>query len=77
MIFDIPTPDHIAPLVSAFNQSAFYTKLRSKREEDRTEYFVQSIFHLCGDDVLEDPRYKEFMNGFSDEVHVSHFGSEK
>lgn len=70
MIFDVPSPDHIPSLVSAFAETAFYSRLCSKREEDRKDYLVHAIFHLCGNDVLEDNRYKEFMNKFSDAVHV-------
>ncbi len=70
MVLDVPTPDHIPLLVSAFDESPFYSRLCSKREEDRGEYLVHAIFHLCGDEVLEDSRYKQLMNRFSDEVHV-------
>ena len=34
---------------------------------------MHAVYHLCGEDVLEDERYKEFMNGFSDETHVSRY----
>jgi hypothetical protein len=27
---------------------------------------------MCGDGILEDERYKAFMNGFGPDVHVSH-----
>lgn len=70
MVLDVPTPDHIPLLVSAFDESPFYSRICSKREEDREEYLVHAIFHLCGDEVLEDSRYKQFMNRFSDEAHV-------
>ena len=32
---------------------------------------MHGVYHICGEGVLEDERYKEFMNGFSDETHVS------
>ena len=31
---------------------------------------LRAIYHLCGDGVLEDPRYKDFLNGFGPHVHV-------
>ena len=41
-----------------FTDSPFYRKFRSKREEDLQEYVVSTVIHLCGDNVLEDPRYQ-------------------
>lgn len=31
---------------------------------------LRAIYHLCGDLVLEDDRYKAFMNAFCPDVHV-------
>ncbi|KAJ7282084.1 hypothetical protein C8J57DRAFT_1056630, partial [Mycena rebaudengoi] len=67
VVLDIPTPSHIAPLLDVFNHSQFYSDIRSKSEE----YTVQSVFHLCGKDVLEDTRYIEFINSFpADTNHI-------
>lgn len=33
-------------------------------------YNVHVVYHLLGDGVLEDERYKAFMNGFADGAHV-------
>lgn len=67
---DIPTKEHIPALLSAFDNSPFYAKFRSTRQEDLSEYAVRSVFHICGDGVLEDERYVTFMNGFAPHVHV-------
>jgi hypothetical protein len=34
------------------------------------EYTVSSIYHICGDGVLDDSHYKNFMNKFPAPVHV-------
>lgn len=54
--------------MTSFTVTPLYRQLRSK---DSSEYIVSTIFHMCGEDVLEDPRYKEFMHGFADSVNVS------
>ena len=48
-----------------------YTRIRSKKPEDREEYSTYIVYHTLGAGVLEDPRYKDFMNGFDNSVHVS------
>lgn len=70
MILDVPTPEHIPELVASFTENPFYARFRSKAEEDAKEYHVHAVFHLCGPGVLEDERYKAFMRGFADGVHV-------
>lgn len=70
LVLDIPAPSHIDSLASSFVDSSFYAQFRSRRPEDIKEYAVRSIFHICGDGVLEDPRYTTFMNGFAPDVHV-------
>ena len=67
MILDIPTPDHIESLVSAFSTPA-YSPFRVKMPADRKDYVVHVIYHLLGSNVLEDERYKSFMNGFADDT---------
>ncbi|KAF8075182.1 hypothetical protein FPV67DRAFT_1476334 [Lyophyllum atratum] len=69
LILDIPTTMHIPALLSSFEDSPFYAKFRSQRPEDIDEYSVRSVFHLCGQGVLEDERYIAFMNGFAPHVH--------
>ncbi|KAG6839604.1 hypothetical protein C0991_000997 [Blastosporella zonata] len=68
LIFDVPTVMHIPALIASF-EDPFYAKFRSHRPEDFQEQAVRSVFHLLGKDVLEDPRYISFMNGFSSNVH--------
>ncbi|KAL7284142.1 hypothetical protein ACG7TL_001423 [Trametes sanguinea] len=69
LIVDVPTPAHIPSLMASFTESPFFSQYRSKTEASRKEHPVHAVFHLCGDGVLEDERYKEFMNGFSDDTH--------
>lgn len=72
IILDTPTLAHISPLISSFTESAFFAKFRSGSEDDgKAEYTVRVVFHLCGNSVLEDERYKMFMNGFAAGVHAS------
>ena len=68
MIFDIPTPEHISSLTSAFEKSTFYNQFLGPKEGK--DYTVNSIFHLCGEGVLEDDRYKAFLAGFAPDVNV-------
>ncbi|KNZ78842.1 Zinc phosphodiesterase ELAC protein 2 [Termitomyces sp. J132] len=68
VILDIPTVKHIPALTAAF-EDPFYARFRSHRPEDFKDNAVRSVFHLLGKDVLEDPRYIEFMNGFSSNTH--------
>lgn len=70
IILDIPTPSHIASLVDSFERSSFYRKLRSNHPDDLAEVSVRSVFHICGEGVLEDERYGAFMRGFSSETEV-------
>ncbi|KAI9444283.1 hypothetical protein H4582DRAFT_1920585 [Lactarius indigo] len=67
IILDVPTPDHIESLVSAFASPA-YSSFRLKNPDSRKDYAVHAIHHLLGSGVLEDERYKSFMNGFSDDT---------
>ncbi|KAJ7173690.1 hypothetical protein C8R46DRAFT_1083687 [Mycena filopes] len=69
IILDIPSPAYISSVISSFEQSPFYAKLRSTRPEDVAEFAVRTVFHLCGDGVIEDSRYIEFMNGFPPTAH--------
>ena len=67
IILDVPTPDHIESLVSAFSTPA-YSPFRVKMPADRKDYVVHVIYHLLGSNVLEDERYKSFMDGFGDDT---------
>lgn len=67
IILDVPTPDHIESLVSAFATPA-YSPFRVKTRAYRRDYAVQVIYHLLGPNVLEDERYRNFMSGFSDDT---------
>ncbi|CAL1709190.1 unnamed protein product [Somion occarium] len=69
LILDVPSPAHIPDLTTAFETNPLYSRLHSKKIEDKNEYSVHVIYHMCGPRVLEDPRYKSFMNGFADSVH--------
>ena len=71
VVLDTPTIGHIPVLTSTFTESSFFAKFRSKCQEDISEYAVRVVFHLCGEGVLEDERYKTFMNGFAPDVEVS------
>ncbi|KAH9940691.1 hypothetical protein B0H21DRAFT_572283 [Amylocystis lapponica] len=66
MLLDVPTPAYIPSLLASFSESSFFARLHSKVDGDREEFPVHVIFHLCGEGVLEDERYRAFMNGFSD-----------
>ena len=67
MILDVPTPGHIESLVSAFATPA-YSSFRVKHPDSRKDYALHVIYHLVGSGVLEDERYKSFMDGFSDDT---------
>ena len=71
LVLDTPTLDHIHALSSSFTESPFFAKFRSKRPEDISNHVVRIVFHICGDGILEDERYKAFMSGFGPDVSVS------
>ena len=75
IILDIPTVEHIPAVISAFTESDFYAKFRSRKAEDRVEYLTNVVYHLCGPDVIEDSRYQAFMRGFSSSVNVCSLSS--
>lgn len=70
IILDIPTVAHIPAVVSVFTESDFYAKFRSRKTEDRIELLTNVVYHLCGPNVIEDPRYQAFMRGFNSNVYV-------
>lgn len=67
IILDVPTSNHVESLVSAFASPA-YSPFRVKRPASQKDYVVHVVYHLLGSDVLEDERYKSFMDGFSDDT---------
>ncbi|KAJ6581024.1 hypothetical protein B0H19DRAFT_1251287 [Mycena capillaripes] len=69
IVLDVPSPTYIPSLVTSFGQSPFYSKFRSTRPEDLAEFAVRTVFHLCGEGVLEDAQYIQFMNGFPPTTH--------
>lgn len=70
LVLNTPTRDHIASLAASFSDSPFFARFRSSRAEDGEAFAVHAVFHVCGDGVLEDKRYKSFMWGFRADVHV-------
>ncbi|KAI0088823.1 hypothetical protein BDY19DRAFT_890423 [Irpex rosettiformis] len=66
IILDVPSPAHVAALSSAFENSPFYRQMQSQGSD---QYEVSTVYHLCGEGVLEDSRYKAFMNTFASSVH--------
>lgn len=70
LILDTPTLAHIPGLLAGFADNAAFAKYRWKDSEGSKDHIVRAIFHLCGENILEDPRYKSFMNGFGPEVNV-------
>lgn len=71
LILDIPTRGHITPLITSFEESPTFVRFLSPTEKDIDECSVRVVFHICGDDVLEDERYISFMNRFGPDVQVS------
>jgi len=77
IILDVPSVDHIASLVSSFGPSGLYHNFWSNHSGSASvsgeeEHIVRVVHHLVGDGVLEDERYKTFMNGFGSQTHVSY-----
>lgn len=70
IVLDVPTPAYIHELTTSFATSPFFARLHSKSESDRNDFGVHLVVHICGEGVLEDARYKAFMNGFADDTHV-------
>ncbi|KAH7921559.1 hypothetical protein BV22DRAFT_1038537 [Leucogyrophana mollusca] len=66
LLLDIPTRSHIPSLLSSFTGSAAFAKYQTRETVDHA---LRTVFHICGEGVLEDERYKTFMNGFGEKVH--------
>lgn len=69
MVFDVPSTDYIPSLVAAFQDDPFYNRFLGS--EHALDHTVHSIFHLCGEGVLEDDRYKTLLSKFAPEVQVN------
>ncbi|EGO29330.1 hypothetical protein SERLADRAFT_412876 [Serpula lacrymans var. lacrymans S7.9] len=68
LILDTPTPSHIPLLTSAFTRSSLFTSFRSREVRSQEDHAVRAVFHICGNHVLEDEGYKDFMDGFGSDV---------
>ena len=68
LLLDTPTLAHIPDLLAGFADGGPFAKYHQVGSKD---YVLKVVYHLCGDDVLEDERYKSFMNQFGPDVHVS------
>ncbi|KAF8631971.1 hypothetical protein AX15_002105 [Amanita polypyramis BW_CC] len=71
LIFDIPSPAYIAPLLSSFEDPSFL-KFKSRSPQHRKEHIVRSMFHIVGEGVLEDERYIQFMKSFEEDNEPIH-----
>lgn len=69
IVLDVPSTHHIPDLVSSFKDSEFFRQFLSKVPGTSDSYAVRNIFHLCGDNVLGDERYKAFMKEFAPDVN--------
>jgi hypothetical protein len=71
LILDTPSIEHIPSLIRGF-ESGVFSKYWGKQQEIK-DHALRVVFHLCGDEVAGHERYKAFMNGFKDDVHVGTF----
>ncbi|KAH0834911.1 beta-lactamase-like protein [Lanmaoa asiatica] len=69
LLLDTPTLAHIPALLSSFVDSGHFARYLWKHAEESKLHKVQAVFHFCGDGVLEDERYKTFMDDFGPEAH--------
>ncbi|KAF5375625.1 hypothetical protein D9757_008524 [Collybiopsis confluens] len=87
LILDIPSPSYIPSIIATFEAEgsawARWTKYSSKIESvpsklfEEEEFHLHTVFHLLGEGVLEDERYRSFMSGFRSETEVHHIVSSK
>ena len=72
IVLDIPSTLCIPSLLSSFKSSAYYRKFWSEDHSllKKEDYTVRTVYHMCGDGVLENEDYKAFMNGFSSDTNV-------
>ncbi|EIW77124.1 hypothetical protein CONPUDRAFT_139171 [Coniophora puteana RWD-64-598 SS2] len=67
LLLDVPSIDYIPDLLESFTSGPF-AKYRSV-EGNHDDHVVRTVFHSCGDGVLENEEYKSFIRGFSPDVH--------
>lgn len=67
LILDTPSTAHITSLIKGFESGAF-SKYWGKGPEKK-DHALRVVFHLCGNDVFENERYKGFMKRFEGDVH--------
>ena len=72
IVLDVPSASCIPSLLSSFKSSAYYRRFWSEDHAllKKGDYTVRTVYHMCGDGVLENEDYKAFMNGFSSDTHV-------
>ncbi|KAF7972807.1 hypothetical protein HWV62_16994 [Athelia sp. TMB] len=71
LVLDIPTRGHISSLISSFEDSPAFARFLGPIAKNADECSVRTVFHICGEGVLEDSRYVAFMNRFEPDVqHV-------
>lgn len=68
VVLDVPTPDHIPSIVEQFGGESYFSRFRESGKDG--EYRTHLVVHLCGEGVLEDVRYKAFMNSFPEGTQV-------
>ena len=62
IILDVPSVEMIPSVVQSFD--TVYRPFRSTDPDDMEKHNVRVIYHLLGPGVLEDDRYRNFMQGF-------------
>jgi ribonuclease Z len=68
LVLDVPSVDYLPSLTEAFGDESWFARFKEQHREER---HVHAVFHLLGDGVLEDARYKDFINSFPSDVEVS------
>jgi len=72
LILDVPSQAHIPALQSSFKNSDFYRQFWSVDCEgsQKSDTTLRGIYHLCGENVLDNEGYKSFLKGFGSDVDV-------
>jgi ribonuclease Z len=74
LILDTPDASYIPGLVTMFREWTWLRNFGKVQDNMATnpEVQVHSVFHMCGDGVVDDLRYKEFMGSLGgQDTHVS------
>lgn len=73
----MPSKEHISALITSFRDTDFYRNFWFENpadfESQNRMYNTRVAYHMVGEGVLEDERYKTFMNGFGPLAHVPPF----